>query len=215
MKECELLPADNWILGVLNETMADAIKGYNDLDFNKPAVKIRTFTWETFASHYMEMAKARAYNKNNIFSTKQQKGAWYTLNKCLESMLRILAPICPFITDEIHRRIYSPDKSIHLQDLPEPLSGLESHYGNLTPIITAVNGAIWKTKKDAKLPLNATIRNMHLPQVLEPFREDLKTMHNVENLSFERPQKATLNKYTSLEISQDKQENTIYIQLNE
>jgi valyl-tRNA synthetase len=213
--ECELLPTDTWILGGLNQMITEAIKGYNELDFNKPATRIRTFTWEAFASHYIEMAKARAYNKGKIFSEKQQKGTWYTLHRCLESILRILAPICPFITEEIHRRIYSPDMSIHTLTFPRPQQELETPFENLTPLIIAVNGAIWKTKKDAKLSLNAEIKSLHLPPELEPFRQDLKTMHNVENISFSPPSKTTAEKYISQEINQDKQVNAIYIQLHE
>jgi valyl-tRNA synthetase len=213
-KECELLPADKWILSGLNQMITDATKGYSELDFNKPATKIRTFTWESFASHYIEMAKARAYNKGNTFPEKQQKGAWHTLHTCLESILRILAPICPFITEEIHQRIYTPKKSIHTQSFPTPRKEAETQLETLTPLIIAANGAIWKTKKDAKLSLNAPIKSLHLPHQLEAFKDDLKTMHNVEDLSFGPPPKATMNKYTSLKIGEDKPENTVYIQLS-
>ncbi|WXG42910.1 MAG: valine--tRNA ligase [Promethearchaeati archaeon SRVP18_Atabeyarchaeia-1] len=212
-KECELLPADTWILGALNQTITETIKGYDELDFNKPATRMRTFTWDAFASHYLEMAKARAYNKGKPFPENQQKGAWHTLHTCLESILRILAPICPFITDEIHRRIYTPNKTIHTQAFPKPRPEAKPHDESLTQLIIAVNGAIWKTKKDAKLSLNAAVKSLHLPPELEPFKSDLKTMHNAENLNFKPPDDTSTAKYISANIGQEAQKKTVYILL--
>jgi valyl-tRNA synthetase len=208
-KETELLAADKWILAELNKIISETGKGYEIFDFNIPATKIRNFTWETFASHYLEMVKARAYNKGDLYPEKQQKGAWYSLHKCLEAIIKIVAPICPFITEEIYRGIYSPKTSIHLQHYPEPEPGLETSLANQTPLIMATNSAIWKTKKDQKLSLNSSIKNLHLPEDLEPFSDDLKTMHNAENISFEPP--SMTDGYVSIELGEEKLK--VYIQL--
>jgi valyl-tRNA synthetase len=208
-KETELLAADKWILAELNKIISETRKGYEIFDFNIPATKIRNFTWETFASHYLEMVKARAYNKGNLYPEKQQKGAWYSLHKCLEAIIKIVAPICPFITEEIYRGIYSPKTSIHLQLYPKAEPELETSLAYQTALIMATNSAIWKTKKDRKLSLNSSIKNLHLPKDLEPFSDDLKTMHNAENISFEPP--STTDGHVSIEVGEEKFE--VYIQL--
>lgn len=212
-KEIELLPSDKWILAELNEVIKEIAKGYEELDFNIPGTRIRTFTWETFASHYIEMVKARAYNKGRTFSEKQQKGAWHTLHKCLETTIKVLAPICPFITEDINRRLYSPSTSIHLQPFPVPQSQWQTPLRTLTPLIIATNSAVWKAKKDNKLPLNASIKELHLPRDLEPLKEDLKSMHNAENVNFKPPPETLSEKYIAIDISQAKVENRIYVLL--
>jgi valyl-tRNA synthetase len=210
-KETELLAADKWILNELNQMISETSEGYERLDFNIPATKIRNFAWETFASHYLEMVKARAYNKGNTYGEKQQKGAWWSLHKCLKTIIEIVAPICPFITEEIFRGLYSPKKSIHLQSYPTPEPEWGISLTNQTSLIIATNSAIWKTKKDRKLSLNSPIKNLHLPKDLEPFRDDLKMMHNAENIGFKPP--VNLNEYIAIDVSEDDKGGKIYIQL--
>jgi valyl-tRNA synthetase len=210
-KETELLAADRWILAELNQMISESGKGYDRLDFNIPATRIRNFTWETFASHYLEMVKARAYNKGSTYSDKQQKGAWYSLHQCLEKILRLIAPICPFITEEIYHGIYSPKASIHLQPMPKPERELETSLTAQTSLIEAANSVIWKAKKDRKLSLNSPVKNLHLPEELEPFRDDLKTMHNAEKISFKPP--TNTDGYISISIGEEKRPDRIYIQL--
>jgi valyl-tRNA synthetase len=212
-KEIELLPSDRWILGELNQVIQETTSGYEALDFNLPATKIRSFTWETFASHYIELVKARAYNKSGIFSEKQRAGAWHTLHVCLETIIRILAPICPFITEDISRRLYSSSTSIHLQSFPKTHSQWETPLRVLTPLIVASNSALWKTKKDNKLPLNAPIKDLRLPDELEPLKEDLKAMHNAIRIDFKPPKATPPERYITIDISQDKKENMIHILL--
>ncbi|WXG45553.1 MAG: valine--tRNA ligase [Candidatus Atabeyarchaeum deiterrae] len=214
-KDIELLASDRWILSELNQMVNDAIEGYQKLDFNIPATKIRTFTWETFASHYIEMAKARAYNKGKIFPEGQQRGAWYTLHMCLKTIIMVLAPICPFITEEIYGGLYSQEESIHHQSFPKPKKEWETPLRTLTPLIMEANSAIWKTKKDNKLPLNAPVKTLYLPQELEQLGEDLKRMHNVENISFKPPAKTLTEKekYIVVKIDQSKRQSQIFISI--
>jgi valyl-tRNA synthetase len=210
-KETELLSSDKWILAELNNMIKKATAGYEELDFNIPATVTRAFTWETFASHYIEMVKARAYNKGGTFSEKQQKGAWYTLHKCLETIIRTLSPICPFISEEINRELYSPTETIHLQLFPKPREQWESPLTSVTSLIMAANSAIWKTKKDKKLPLNAPIKELRLPRELEPLKKDLKSMHNAENVDFKPPEKALLEKCITIGVSQGKEVSRVHI----
>ena len=58
------------------------------------------------------MAKARAYGIE--FSEAERDGAIYTLHKVLSTLLKLLAPITPYITDFLWQTLYS-DKSIHTE----------------------------------------------------------------------------------------------------
>ena len=48
-------------------------------------------------AHYVEMVKGRVYDINDSLG---QKSAIFTLHKCLSTILKLLAPLCPFITEE-------------------------------------------------------------------------------------------------------------------
>ena len=174
-----LQPADHWILSELNQIITQAKKGYDQLDFIIPARELRTFTWDTFASHYLELVKGRAYGKED---TPARTAAWYTLHTVLQSILKFLAPICPYITEKIHRELYDSTKSIHKHLFPEHIEGItEAHP---TELLTRFNATIWKHKKDHKMSLRATLPIVTAPKRLKPYAEDLKQMHNIEQLSF-------------------------------
>ena len=135
--------------------------------------KIREFTWNVFAAHYLEMAKARAYRVG--FSKENQKAAWYTLHTCFETVLLLLSPITPFITEHLWRELYS-QKSIHLQSFPKARWRVD--LSRLTKDLVKFNSEVWNTKKARGLSLKEQI-SLSIPEELKPFEKDLVAMHNI------------------------------------
>lgn len=174
LKKTELTATDKWILSELNELTKKCIEGYENFDFFIPANAIREFTWNLFASHYLEMAKPRAYGQG--FNEKEQEAAWYTLHLVLKTLLKLFAPIAPFITDYTWRELYGKE-SIHLELLPKPEweFGLEKFTGQ----ITEFNTNIWKMKKDKGLSLKTEVK-IEVPKELKVFEKDLVMMHNIK-----------------------------------
>ena len=82
----------------MSNLVEECEKGYEDFNFFIPANAIREFTWNLFAAHYVEMVKGRVYDINDSLG---QKSAIFTLHKCLSTILKLLAPLCPFITEEL------------------------------------------------------------------------------------------------------------------
>ena len=56
----DLSPSDRWILADLEKLTRQCVAGYEEFNYLIPANKIRDFTWNVFASHYLELAKGRA-----------------------------------------------------------------------------------------------------------------------------------------------------------
>jgi len=171
--KAELMDTDKWILSELNELIKKCIKGYEEFDFFIPANAIREFTWNLFASHYIEMVKTRAYGEG--FSKKEQESTWYTLHIVLKNLLKLLAPIGPYITDYVWKELYG--KNINDESFPnaEFKHGLEK----LTNEIVEFDNNIWKMKKNKGLNLKAEIE-IKIPIKLKIFKKDLKRMHNLK-----------------------------------
>lgn len=144
-----------------------------------------------FADHYIEAVKSRAYNPTKSIDKRLQRGAWYTLHTCMQTIAKLLAPVCPFITDAIWRELYSK-KSIHIQPFPESERKFESELVKLVPTFMKFNTAIWKYKKEKGVALNAELGAVYAPKELTPLKEDLQTMHRIKKLEFGKPKgKAT------------------------
>jgi valyl-tRNA synthetase len=164
---------DEWILSELDNLVKECKRGYDEYNFFIPAIAIREFTWNLFAAHYIEMVKARAYGIG--FSDEERDGAIYTLHKTLSTILKLLAPITPFITEYLWKILYSSE-SIHKQHQVE--SDSEKDVNKITKEIVEFNSKVWGEKKTKNLSLKDSIM-MIIPESLESFRNDLKSMHNL------------------------------------
>ncbi len=165
---------DKWILGELNKLVKECKKGYDEYNFFVPAIAIREFTWNIFAAHYIEMVKGRAYGIG--FSDEERDGAIFTLHKTLSTILKLLAPITPFITDHLWRTLYSAE-SIHKEKQAKPEDVEEN--AEMTDAIVEFNSKVWNEKKNQNLSLKDSFA-FPIPENLEPFKKDLKSMHNLE-----------------------------------
>jgi len=177
----ELASTDKWILAELRRLVEKCVTGYEEFNFFIPANEIRDFTWNLFAAHYVEMVKGRVYDGDD--EDKGRRSALFTLHKCFSTILLLLAPIVPFITEELWTKLYS-DKSIHLQKIPySAIVDLPTEWQKYTKQITDFNSMVWnekkKTMRDGKpLSLKDPI-SIPVPAELAQFAKDLKEMHNL------------------------------------
>ena len=174
IKSANTTKVDRWILSELDKLVMECKKGYEEYNFFVPAVAIREFTWNLFAAHYIEMVKKRAYGDG--FSVEERDGAVYTLHKTLSTILRLLAPIAPFITEYLWQTIYSKG-SIHHERQTEP-EGVED-LTSFSEKIIHFNSMVWNKKKSQNLSLRDSIK-ISVPKELEEFKKDLQSMHNLE-----------------------------------
>ncbi len=173
VKKATLLASDKWILSELNTLVSNVKKNYEEYAFSDAANAIRNFVWNLFASNYVEMVKPRAYGDN--FSKDEQEAAWYTLHLVMKTILKLLAPVIPFITDYIWRELYGSG-SIHSESLPEPEWDFKLE--KLSEALIQFNADVWKMKKDQNLSLKAEIK-VDIPKDLVAMEKDLRRMHNI------------------------------------
>jgi valyl-tRNA synthetase len=184
----ELTALDLMILAKMNDVARKAIEAYNEFDVYVPINLIYDFMWHVFADHYLEAVKSRAYNREGSFSEGQQRGAWFTLYKVLKTMLKLLAPIMPFVTDEIWRSLYG--ESIHRQLIEDPDPRFDNaEYLRMLEPFMEFNSAIWTYKNRAGLSLNEAIEGIvYAPEILKPLEAELRAMHKIRELRFGKPE---------------------------
>ena len=161
-KPASLPAADEWILGELEAVRSASIAAYQELDFFTPANNVRSFVWNTFAPHYVEMVKGRAYNGD--------ASACWTLHHVLRTVLQLLAPITPFASHYYANGIYGMD----VHTTPFPAAGGAASDGKLTEAIIAFNSGVWKTKQEKGLSLGAPIDGVSVPAELLAFAAELR-----------------------------------------
>jgi valyl-tRNA synthetase len=190
-----LEPSDRWILAELARLVRECRRGYSEYNFFVPANAIRDFTWHLFAAHYIEMVKGRAYatNNNNNYSNNKdeeedasKRSALYTLHTCFSTILSLIAPVIPFIVEELWTKMYSSESTIHRQAMfrKEELED-DAEMTKYTKAIIDFNSMVWNKKKETisketgkPLSLKDPI-DIPVPPELEQFGQDLKAMHNL------------------------------------
>ncbi len=180
--------SDRWILAEVAQLVEDCRRGYSEYNFFIPANAIRDFTWHIFAAHYIEMVKGRAYATNNNNNNDiAKRSALYTLHRCFSTILLLIAPITPFIAEELWTKMYSNETSIHLQPMFRQEGKEEDvEMAKYTKQITDFNSMVWNKKKETisketgkPLSLKDPI-DISLPSELAQFEQDLKEMHNLK-----------------------------------
>jgi len=172
-EKVELTWTDKWMLNELGKLTQECTEAYERFDVFTVSTKVREFLWNVFASNYLEMAKGRAYGDG--VTKGEQEAAWYTLHTVVKSMLLLLAPIIPYMTDYAWRRLYGT-QSIHLESFPRAQRFEVSE--KVSQSIMEFNAQVWKTKRDKGLALKDSI-NTRIPPSLKQFEKDLVRMHHI------------------------------------
>ena len=172
-EKAELTWTDKWMLNELGKLTQECVQAYERFDVFTVSTKVREFLWNVFASNYLEMAKGRAYGDGA--TKEEQEAAWYTLHKVVKSMLLLLAPITPYLTDYVWRKQYGT-QSIHVERFPEAERFDVSE--KVSQSIMEFNAQVWKTKRDKGLALKDPIA-ARIPANLKHFEKDLVRMHHI------------------------------------
>ena len=109
----ELAIEDKWILTKLGELVRSVNTNIDNYELGIALSEIYSFTWDSFCDWYIEMAKSRIFEGGAPAITAKR-----VLVKVLTSILELLHPYMPFITEEIYQAIPHAKDSIMLESFP-------------------------------------------------------------------------------------------------
>jgi valyl-tRNA synthetase len=90
-----LIDADAWIISRLNSVIAEVDSLYERFEFAKIADLLYHFAWDEICDWYLELAKVTLADPAAAPTTKR------VLGEVLDSLLRLLHPMIPFITEAL------------------------------------------------------------------------------------------------------------------
>ena len=161
---------DAWILVRLSKVIKEVTELFEAYEYAKARKLTEQFFWYDLCDNYLEMVKQRLYNRN-AYNEEEISSAQYCLYHSLLAVLKMLAPIMPYITEEIysyHFREVESKRSIHEASWPSPEpwweNGEVEQKGN---VVVSLLSAIRQFKNRNRMPLNAEIKELILPEELK------------------------------------------------
>ncbi|MGA2397456.1 MAG: valine--tRNA ligase [Steroidobacteraceae bacterium] len=95
--------ADRWIRTRLKAMLARVDEGFAEYRLDTVASALYEFTWNEFCDWYLELSKAVL--QSDASSEQEKRATRRTLIDTLETLLRALHPLAPFISEEIWQRV--------------------------------------------------------------------------------------------------------------
>lgn len=156
--EERLEDVDRWILSRLRDTVAKAEEAYEAYQFHTAIDILQKFYWHDFCDQYIETAKPRLYTPQSRGSELVAKAVLY---KVILTFSKLLAPICPHITEEIYQKVFREGEgliSIHAAPWPV-LAGVPEVDGKKGEILVKVIADLRSKKVENKMALSAEVRS--------------------------------------------------------
>ncbi len=166
---------DKWILSKLNSDIKNITNYYNSYYFPKVVEEIENFLINDVSRTYIQIIRERA----------EDKAVKYVLNEIRKKILFFLAPIIPFITEEIYQKFGKKD-SIFLETWPKAdvkkiNEKLESKFDVAFQIIEKGLAERDKTKINLRWPL-AKVTIFGKEYQLKELEDIIKSQLNVKEI---------------------------------
>ena len=190
IESLKFTPTDRWLLARLAKLIQRVTDLFNAYEYATAKSEAESFFWHDLADNYLEMCKERLYGENNPL----QEGARYTLYYALLSILKILAPFMPYVTEEIYRGLFAENEghtSIHLTHWPQAEADWASAEAETAgDILIEVATAVRRYKSEASISLGTKLGRLlistqekELAAMLDAARLDILGVTRAKELS--------------------------------
>jgi len=156
-------PADRWMLARSRSLVQEVTAHFEAYDYASAKNAVEGFFWRDLADNYIEMAKQRLYDPAH----PAHSGARLALRQALNVLLKLLAPLLPFVTDAIYRELFAAEEgraSIHAARWPqvEDLLPAQAEDENLGDLLVAAATAARRYKSEHSISLGTELARLHL-----------------------------------------------------
>ncbi|WP_308490971.1 valine--tRNA ligase [Microbacterium terrisoli] len=181
---------DASMLATLDGVVREATRAFDAYDHARALELTESFFW-TFCDDYLELVKERAYDRTDV----GQASAALALRLALSTLLRLLAPVLSFATEEAWS--WFEDGSIHTAQWPAPLEiAGDAH------VLSAVGGAlvgIRRAKTEAKASQKTPVSHVTVAgpaEVIDAIRlaeGDLKAVGRIAEITYAEADELTVS----------------------
>lgn len=188
---------DRWLLSKLQKVILECTESFDRFEYSKTKTRVEHFFWHEFCDQYLEIVKDRLYN-SGVRGAEGKKSAQHTLYVTLLSILKMMAPITPHITEEVYHLFFAAregKKSVHISSWPAAQQHLLDEQAELAgDVAVDIVSTVRRWKSEQKVSLKEEIATIVLigedkefKEVVERVRDDLCAVLNTKKIVFAGP----------------------------
>jgi isoleucyl-tRNA synthetase len=173
---------DRWIISCLHSLCQQVTKAMDDYEPTVAGRLMEVFLDENLSNWYVRLCRRRfwkgEYEHDKI-------AAYQTLYECLDTICRLMAPISPFFSDALFRRLNEvskmhPGASVHHTQYPEANSALiDQQLEQRMQLAQDVSSLGLSLRKKANIKVRQPLQKMMIPVLNPAMKEQLKMVEHL------------------------------------
>ncbi len=188
---------DKWLLSKYNKLIKNVTSAYEEYDLNKVVKLVTEFVSDDLSNWYIRRNRKRFW-QSELDNSKMS--VYQTTYEVLIGICKIVAPISPFITEEIYQNL-TDEESVHLASFPIPDEKLideelENKMELVRNLISLGRNAREEAKIKVRQPISEVIIDGKNKKVLADVIDLIKEELNVKEIVFAE----NLNEYMNFSI---------------
>ncbi len=161
----DFTPTDRWLLSHTQWLIQRVTELFRNYDYSAAKNETESFFWKELADNYLEMSKERLYDETN----EMREGARYTLYHVLLTVMKLFAPILPYITETLYQALFVPiegEGSIHTSRWPIANDSLLSATADAAgEALIEIATAVRRYKSESSISLGTELKRMQLATI--------------------------------------------------
>jgi valyl-tRNA synthetase len=171
-------PLDRALIARLGVLVEDVTESWEDWDHAGALAATESWFWGDFCDNYLELSKSRSYAGD--------PSAIGTLRAALDVVVRLFAPILPYITEEIYNAGRDEPLSVHRASWPSaselPAGEDEGAFDAGVAVLTRIRKAKSEAKVSLRVPVERAVvkGSQELLDLFSRVQEDVASTVNVQ-----------------------------------
>ena len=182
----DLEEIDKWLFSKLNKLIKNVTDSYEEYDLNKVVKYLTDFVSEDLSNWYIRRNRKRFWGSE---LNNSKKCVYYTTYKTLLDLSKLIAPITPFVSEEIYQNL-TDKESVHLSDFPKYDESLindtiEEKMDLVRDLISLGRNVREEQKIKVRQPIKEVILDGKNKDILGDLTDLIKEELNVKEIIFE------------------------------
>ena len=186
VKYDELEEIDKWLLSKYHKLVKYVTESMDEYDLNKACRALNEFINEDLSNWYIRRNRRRFWESE---LTTSKKAVYQTTYQVLVGLCELMAPISPFITDEIYQNLTGKE-SVHFADYPKCdkkmfQDKIEERMDLVRDLISLGRNAREEAKIKVRQPISEVILDGKNKKLISDLVDLIKEELNVKDVKFE------------------------------